>query len=112
MGRFKELIALADKGADIVKEGVVDKDKAFELKYTLEQMRTQLLLSGAGASVTKWTICILVGVLVLGGLVQYYIDPSRLQDYYKFVESIRPIMLMLIGAYGGGKMFKNSKWSV
>ena len=115
MGLFgwKETIDTAiDKVTPIIDQAVVDKDKAFEAKFELEQMRTQLMLSTGNFSVTKWTICALVTLVVGVGSYMFLTDAKTMEQFKDYTLAVTPVIGILIGAYGTGKMFKNSKWSV
>jgi hypothetical protein len=111
MGIIKKTIGLIDKGLDIGKEAVTDKDKLNELQYTLQTVRAQLLLSGSGQSITKITICALVS-LVVGVLSwTFMLHPENMQNAINYAQSVTPIIGILIGVYGAGTSFKRSKWS-
>ena len=117
MGLFSKLrpggkiIDLADKGLNIAKEAVIDKDKQIELTSTLNKLRTELLLSGKGGSITKFTINFLVASLVLTALAKFWFTPVDLPLFKDLALSVTPLLGILIGVFGGGSMFKNSKWS-
>ena len=67
-GNIGRGLKLLDKAADIGKEAVIDQDKLNDLRYTLIQARTELMLKGKGASITKTTINGLVAFVVgVGG---------------------------------------------
>ena len=108
---LKNVTGLVDKGLDIAKEAVIDKDKQIELKATLQTLRAKLLLSGKGGSITKITISVLVSLLVAVGVLKFWFDPTAMADYRDLILSVTPVLGILIGAYGTGAMFKHSKWS-
>jgi len=95
-----------DKGLELADQAIVDKDKLNDLKYTLEQARTELMLSGKGASITKVTICGLVIIIVLIGAYKFLFDPVSMNNYKDFVLSVTPLIGILIGAYGAGATLK------
>jgi len=101
-----------DKITPIIDQAVVDKDAAFQAKFELEQMRTQLMLSTGNFSITKWTICALVSLVVGVGSYMFITDFKTMEAFKDYVLAVTPVIGILIGAYGTGKMFKNSKWSV
>ena len=97
--------------SEIGKEAVTDKDKLNELQYSIEELRTQLLLSGSGQSITKITICGLVS-LVVGVLSwTFLLHPENMQNAINYAQAVTPIIGILIGVYGAGTSFKRSKWS-
>ena len=116
MGLISKLVAkrvggIVDKGLDIAKEAVVDKDAYYKLEHGLNEMRTELLLSGAGASITKTTICVLVSLVVGIGAYVFLRTPDAMENFKDFALSVTPLIGLLIGVYGTGAAFKNSKWS-
>ena len=116
MGLFSKIIAkkaggIIDKGLDIAKEAVVDKDAYYKLEHGLNQMRTELLLSGSGASITKITICGLVTLVVGIGSYVFLKTPEAMESFKDYALAVTPMIGMLIGVYGSGRAFKNSKWS-
>jgi len=100
-----------DKGLDILDQAVPDKDKLNDLKYTLEQARAELLLSGKGSSITKITICGLAIVII--GVVSYtfLFQPQNMQNAKDYAYVAGTIMGLLTGGYLTGTSFKHSKWA-
>ena len=109
---------LSDAGAVMMKEGSIDRDKLFELQKNIEMVRAQaMLMADSKISITKTTICALVSLIVGIGAYKYlYATPDTIhavmQGFRDFAMAVTPVLGILIGAYGTGKMFNNSKWSV
>lgn len=113
MGRFKGLRNIThaiDNVTEIAKEVSVDKDKMLALSHDLQKVRAKLLLGGV-SSVTKTTICVLVSAIVFTGLAKFWIAPEDMVHFWDFARSVTPLIGTLIGIFGFGKAFKNSKWS-
>lgn len=113
MARFKALKNIThaiDNITEIGKEVAIDKDKMLELDHDLQKVRAELLLGGV-APITKTTICVLVSAIVLTGLAKFWITPGDMVHFWDFARSITPLIGTLIGTFGFGKAFKNSKWS-
>jgi len=100
-----------DKALDIVDQIVPDADARIKIRAELETMRAELMLSGKGAQVTKYTICFLVSLVVSCLCYGFMIDPSLMKNALDFSLAATPLIAVLIGVYGGGRAFKNSKWS-
>lgn len=98
-----------DQGSAIAKEAIVDKDKFIALDHELQKIRAELLLSGKGGSITKITICGLVSATVITALAKFWIDPAAMTQFKDLAISITPILTILIGAYGTGKIIKDRK---
>jgi len=110
---------IIDKTLDIVEETVTDKDAYNKLAFALKQRRAELMLSGAGSSITKITICGLVS-LVVGAITYKYLSipiditgalamaMAAARDY---AISVTPLIGTLIGVYGTFSALKKSKWS-
>ena len=110
MGAFK-IGKKIDKALDIIDQVVPDADARIKLRAELEMMRGSNLLTGAGAIMTKATICFLVSLVVSCLCYGFMIDPSLMKNALDFSLAATPLIAVLIGVYGGGKAFKNSKWS-
>jgi len=112
MGLFKAgkaIAKLADKGLDIADQAIVDKDKANALRAHLAEIRAQALLTGAGQSVTKITICGLVS-LVVGVLSWTFIfHPENMAQAIQYSTAVTPSIGLLIGAYTTGTTLKR-RW--
>lgn len=98
-----------DQGSAIAKEAILDKDKYYALQHELQKIRATLLLSGKGASFTKFTICFLVSAIVVTALVKFWIEPGAMAEFKDLAISVTPLLGILIGAYGTGKAFKDRK---
>ena len=109
----KSVLGTVDKviehTAEIVKETTIDRDKVFQLDHELQKIRAELLLSGRGGSITKITICGLVSATVVTALAKFWIDPAAMTQFKDLAISITPILTILIGAYGTGKIIKDRK---
>jgi hypothetical protein len=103
VGLVKKILGIADKGVDIAKEAVTDKDLLNRLQYDLLTKRAEFLLTGRGGSVTKWTICILVGEIVNVGIYVFLFRPENLPLFKDFALATTPLIGTLIGVYGGAK---------
>jgi hypothetical protein len=106
MGRLKEIISVVDKGIGLADQAITDKDALIAFKADLIKTRTQYLLSGRGASITKITICGLVAIVTLIGCFKFLVQPEDMLDYKDFVLALTPLIGILIGAYGSGSLLK------
>lgn len=100
-----------DQGSAIAKEAIVDKDKFIALEHDLQKIRAELLLSGLGSSITKYTICGLVS-LVVGILSWVFLFKSaNMLHAVAYAAGVTPLIGILIGVYGtkGGKTFQKNK---
>ena len=103
----KELIG---QGLEIVDQAVTDKDALNKLKYTLAQAQAQLMLSSPGSSITKYTICFLVS-LVVGSGTWVFVTGGDMEAFRSYALAVVPIIGILTGSYVTGTSFKRSKWS-
>jgi len=109
MGLFKNVKAITgtiDKAIGLADQAITDKDKYYEMKFELEKLRTQLMLSGKGSSITKITICALVSLVVIVGGLVYIFKPEQIRLFKDYALQITPLLGILVGAYGTGKVFK------
>jgi len=96
----------AEKGIDVVRDvvgvidqAVLDKDKAYELKVDLVKTFIGGMLTGKGSSVTKYTICGLV-ILVVGALTYAFMfNPDSIERAVQYALSVTPVIGILTGAY-------------
>ena len=102
MGLFKNITGIVDKGVEIIDQAVLDKDKANEINTDLVKSVAALLLSGKGSSITKVTICVLIGfVTILGGYV-FLFHPENIENYKDYSLMITPLIGILVGGYATG----------
>jgi hypothetical protein len=73
-------------------------------------IQAQSMLSGAGASVTKYTICFLVA-LVVGSGTWVFVTGGDMQAFKDYALAVVPVIGILTGSYLTGTSFKRSKWS-
>lgn len=100
MGKILEKgIEALGKAGDIIDQAVLDKDKAYALKMELVQNFVTNMLGGAGASVTKYTICGLVGLVVVAGTYAFLFNPALIARYKDYALTVTPIIGILTGAY-------------
>jgi len=105
-GKIGKGLDLLQEVAEIGKEAVTDRDKLNDLQYKIMETRAALLLSGKGSSVTKYTICFLVS-LVVGCLCYAFMFKSNLIQYAtQFSNAAFPYVAILIGGYAGGSTAK------
>jgi type II secretory pathway component PulF len=64
------------------------------------------MLTGTGASITKVTICILVGIVTLIGGYIFLFQPARIAEYKDYALSVTPLIGILIGGYATGTTFQ------
>ena len=110
-GIFKSLTKSLENVTEMGKEAVIDKDKFFQLKSDLLVLRANLMMKGKGSSITKVTICAIVAWLVGVGSYGFLVNPELMLRFKDLVLSLTPLIGILIGSFGAGKMFKNSKFS-
>jgi len=106
MGLFNKAVDVVGKGVSIIDQTVIDQDKAMELKADLIKSLGTLMLSGKGASVTKVTICILVGFIVLVGGYVFLFAPQHIKNFKDYALSVTPLIGILIGSYATGTTFQ------
>jgi len=116
MGLFSKIVSkrvgnVVGKTLDIAKEAVTDKDAYYKLEHGLKELQVKMMLSGPGASITKITVCGLVSFVVGLGAYVFILAPELIQQYKDFCRATSPLITTLIGVYGTGRAFKNSKWS-
>jgi hypothetical protein len=99
MGLLKNITGIVDKSVEIIDQAVLDKDKANELKTDLVKSVATLMLTGKGASITKYTICGLT-ILVVGiGAWTYLFRPAQMMAYKDFALFAGPLIMGLGGYY-------------
>lgn len=92
-----------EKIGAIVDQTIIDKDKANELKANLVQTFAEHMLTGPGASITKYTICALVSVVVLTGTYVFlFRPPAYFQNFKEYALFSGTIIGMITGAYAAG----------
>jgi hypothetical protein len=101
---------LIGQGLNIVDQVATDKDKLNELKYTLAKAQAQLMMSGPGSSITKYTICFLIS-LVVGSGTWVFVTGGDMQTFRDYALAVVPIISILTGSYITGTSFKRSRWS-
>lgn len=87
------------KAGEIIDQAVLDKDKAYELKMALVNNFMTNMLTGAGASVTKYTICGLVSIVVGALTWAFLFNPEMIQRAIQYAGAVTPIIGILTGAY-------------
>ena len=99
-GKGVEKVAeTAGKIVDVVDQVVLDKDAAYEKKVDLVRSYIENMLGGAGASVTKYTICGLVS-LVVGALTWAFLfSPNMIERAIQYAGAVTPIIGILTGSY-------------
>lgn len=98
-GNIGKGLDLLSTVADTAKKAVTDKDKLYELQYAVMQARTELMLSGKGAPITKISICGLVALVVcVGAYVTLRVVNFILGLDYLTPESVEMIKV-LMGTY-------------
>lgn len=102
MGNIGKLLDAANKAVDVIDQTVIDQDKAIEIKAQLAQKMAELMLTGGGASITKWTICILTGVVVLIGAAVFIFAPENIDKYKDYALFTTPLIGLLTGGYAAG----------
>lgn len=102
MGFFNKVTDIVEKGVGIIDQAVEDKDKANELKYDLAKTANINMLTGGGTSITKITICFLVGIVVLVGTYVFLVNPEKMEDFKDYAFAVTPLIGILVGAYGAG----------
>lgn len=98
MGLGGKLIDLGKQITEVVDQAVVDQDKALEIKKELILKIGELMLSGSGSHITKYTICGLTAIVVLTG-VYTYLTGGDMEGYKTFALAISPMVGGLTGAY-------------
>ena len=101
---------LIGKGLDIVDQVATDKDALYKLKYTLAQAQAQLMLGGGGFPITKYTICLLVSIVVGSG-TWVFVTGGDMATFKDYALAVVPVIGILTGSYVTGTSFKRSKWS-
>lgn len=102
---------LIGQGLEIIDQGVTDKDELNKLKYTLGQAQAQLMLGGSGFPITKYTICLLVAMVVGSGTWTFLFHPENLTVFKDYALAVVPVIGILTGGFVTGSSFKRSKWS-
>jgi hypothetical protein len=112
-GALSKGIDMLNEVAKIGKEAVTDKDKLNDLQYKIMETRATLLLSGKGSSVTKYVINALIAIIVCTGTYVFLVRPEgiTMADFRDYAAAMMIVIGPLVGAFGGGSMFKHSKWS-
>ena len=119
MGRFRKgiignITQSIENVTDIAKEATIDRDAQIKMDGELQKIRSQLMLGGQGMSITKWTICALVTLVV--SIISYkFVTATDTQAAMlaarDYAISVSPIIGILIGVFGFGKSFNKSRWS-
>jgi len=102
MGLFNKAATIIEKSVDIIDQAVTDVDKANELKADLAKTIAEHMLTGSGASITKTTICVLVGLIVCIGAYIFLTHPENIEGFREFALSVTPLIGFLIGGYATG----------
>ena len=101
---------LISEGINIADQVATDKDALNKLKYNLATIQAQLMLGGSGFSITKYTICLLVA-LVVGSGTWVFITGGDMQTFKDYALAVVPVIGILTGSYVTGTSFKRSKWT-
>jgi len=102
MGLLKNISGIVNKGAGIIDELVLDKDKALELKVDLAKSVAEKMLTDKGSSVTKVTINCLVAIVTMVGVFVFIFRPEEIERYKDLALFVTPLIGMLIGGYATG----------
>lgn len=103
---LRSITKTIENASEIAKEVATDKDKLNELQASLAELRTQLMLSGSGASITKITICALVAWVV--GVVSYIFlkNPADLVYAKDYAIVVGTVMGLITGGFVTGTSLK------
>lgn len=107
---LKHLTGSLENVTEMGKEATIDRDKFLKLQMDLTSLRATMMMSGKGASVTKVTICAVVLWLVGLGSYGFLVNPMIMPKFQELVRCLTPVIGLLMGFFGAGKMWKNSKF--
>ena len=101
---------VADAIADVRKTKITG-ERAQEEKQDIEMTSAPETNGGKKFSVSKVLVdACLVGIIALGGYCVLK-KPVSIPAYVQYVGAVMPILGIFIVVVGGGRAFKNSKWS-
>jgi hypothetical protein len=99
VGIFDKIVDTADKGIAVVNKTVINQDEAMQLKSDIISKMTEYMFTGSGSSITKYTICGLVTVIVLAGAFVFLVKPTLISLYKDYAITVLPIIGLLTGTY-------------
>lgn len=105
-GILKSLTRSIENVTKIGEKAVTNKDKLNKLQADLATLRTTLMMTGSGASITKITICTLVSWVV--GVVSWIFlrNPADLAYAKDFAIVVGTVMGLLTGGFVTGTSLK------
>ncbi len=94
---------------EIAKKTVTDKDQLNKIQGELATLRTTLMMTGSGASITKITICALVTWVI--GVVSFIFlkQPENMMHAKDFALVVGTVMGLITGGFVTGTSLKRRK---
>ena len=108
-GILKSITASIENVTEMGTKAVTDKDQLNKIQGDLATLRTTLMMSGSGASITKITICALVTGVVTIVSVLFLGNPEHLEYAKDYAIVVGSVMGLLTGGYVTGTSLKRKK---
>jgi len=105
-GIFKSLTKSLENVTEMGTKAVTDKDQLNKIQGELATLRTTLMMTGSGASITKLTICALVTWVV--GVVSWIFlkNPANMVHAKDFALVVGTVMGLITGGFVSGTSLK------